>query len=174
MKTVAMDTSREFVALAFLVALPYALLYLRRPPAEAASCGTLSHPTAGKGGVLWRCGYFADGRLVVVSARDASGKESLWIRPLNSLDAHPLAGTELGSLAVLVARQSLDRLFLLEASSRRLMSQVVLRRRCATRDGDACGTWNRDGVIVFMRRSWRGFVSHSGHRRHTHSSDDSG
>jgi hypothetical protein len=50
-----------------------------------------------------------DGRYITYAAMDDAGKTTLWIRAVDSLDAHPIEGSEDGRVSVLVARQPLDR-----------------------------------------------------------------
>src|SRR5256712_2463494 len=83
-------------ALAFLAALPFVLLYFRRPSTQAPAAARFLIPPPEKADYIGIPVISPDGRLVVFGVREASGKESLWIRPLDSLEAHPLAGTEIG------------------------------------------------------------------------------
>src|SRR5439155_1946566 len=81
-------------AVAFLFALPFAFLYFRRPSTQAPAAARFLIPPPEKADYVGNPVISPDGRLILFGVRDASGKESLWIRQLDSLDAHPLAGTE--------------------------------------------------------------------------------
>src|SRR2546425_11824937 len=83
-------------ALAFLIALPFVFLNFRRPSSQAPGTARFVIPPPEKADYIGIPVISPDGRLVVFGVREASGKESLWIRPLDSLEAHPLAGTEIG------------------------------------------------------------------------------
>src|SRR6266404_5152581 len=82
-------------ALAFFIALPFVFLYFRRPSTQVSAAARFLIPPPEKADYIADPVISPDGRLIVFGVRDASGKESLWIRQLNSLDAHPLTGTEL-------------------------------------------------------------------------------
>jgi len=99
-----------------------------------------------------------DGRLLVFAATDASGKESLWIRPLDSLDAHPLSGAEtLGSGgSPFWSPDSRSIGFFAGGKLKRIdVSGGPAQILCDAPAGGN-GTWNREGVIVFMRNLGQG------------------
>src|SRR5438128_1316774 len=136
-------------ALAFLFALPFVFLYFRRPSTQALAARFLIPPPE-KADYLGDPIISPDGRLIVFGVRDASGKESMWIRQLDSLDAHPLAGTELGGQPFwspdsrsigFVAGGMLKRIDVSGGPAQTLCDAGI----------SAGGTWNRDGVIVFVR-----------------------
>ena len=81
--------------IAFLAALPFAIGYFRRPSVAAPAAVRFLIPPPEKADYFGAPIISPDGRLLVFGVRDASGKESLWIRSLDSLEARPLAGTEL-------------------------------------------------------------------------------
>ena len=94
-----------------------------------------------------------DGRRLAFVARDSSGKSLLWVRPLDSLTAQPLAGTE-------DARQpfwSPDSRFIGFFSQGKLKkvdaaggpSQIL----CDASSSSLGGTWNQGGVIAFAPNS---------------------
>ncbi|PYS57229.1 MAG: hypothetical protein DMF74_26580 [Acidobacteria bacterium] len=137
-------------ALAFLVALPFVLLYFRRPSTQAPAAARFLIPPPEKADYVGDPVISPDGRLIVFGVRDASGKESMWIRQLDSLDAHPLAGTELGGQPFwspdsrsigFVAGGMLKRIDVSGGPAQTLCDAGI----------SAGGTWNRDGVIVFVR-----------------------
>jgi Tol biopolymer transport system component len=89
-----------------------------------------------------------DGTRVVYPARDASGKDMLWIRPLDSLTARPLEGTEDGAYPF----WSPDGRFLgffTEGKLKKIdVSGGPPQAICDAPNGRG-GTWNRDNLIVF-------------------------
>jgi eukaryotic-like serine/threonine-protein kinase len=92
-----------------------------------------------------------DGARLVFVARDAAGKQMLWVRELNSLVARPLEGTQSASFPF----WSPDSLFVGYFASGKLM-KVDISGGPAQAVCDAPnargGTWNANGVIVFAPR----------------------
>ena len=94
-----------------------------------------------------------DGLRLAFVARDSSGKTLLWVRPLDSLTAQPLAGTE-------DARQpfwSPDSRFIGFFSQGKLKKVDASGRPPQTlydaSSNTLGGTWNHDGVIAFAPNS---------------------
>ncbi len=89
-----------------------------------------------------------DGRSLVFSAGRPDGKRQLWVRPLDSLTARPLAGTESGSYPFWspdgrsVAFFGYGELRKVEISGGPAVTV------CPAPDGRG-GSWSRSGVIVF-------------------------
>ena len=79
-----------------------------------------------------------DGRALVYEATDESGARRLWLRRLDTSDAHPLSGTEDAKYPYLVPRQPVGRLF--------------CRRETQAARG-VRGSAGRD--LQHRRRSWR-------------------
>src|SRR5207344_1480405 len=67
--------------------------YVRRAPPDAAE---MRVQIATPGGNLTRFALSPDGRMIVFEATTEE-KTQLWLRPLDSEAAHPLAGTENGT-----------------------------------------------------------------------------
>ncbi|HTR46273.1 MAG TPA: protein kinase, partial [Verrucomicrobiae bacterium] len=129
---------------------PLALLYLRQvnpPPAEPVRFQISAPPNA-------TVGNFAlspDGRQLAFTAIGSDKVVSLWIRPLNSLEARRLAGSESTGIVSLfwspdsryIAYDDRQKLKRIDVSSGEVETlcdvpgQIVLG-----------GAWNRDGVIV--------------------------
>jgi len=97
-----------------------------------------------------------DGRLIAFGAiDDATGVTKLWIRPVDSLTAHPLVGTEVQSLVVgsgyapFWSPDSRQLAFFADGKLKKIPvaggSPEVL---CDVKFGRG-GTWNNSGVIVF-------------------------
>jgi eukaryotic-like serine/threonine-protein kinase len=89
-----------------------------------------------------------DGTRMVLPARDSAGKESLWVRPLDSLSAQRMEGTEGASFAFW-APDSRHVAFFQGGKLRKIDvtggPPVTL---CDVPDGRG-GTWSRNDVIVF-------------------------
>jgi eukaryotic-like serine/threonine-protein kinase len=145
-------------ALAFLVALPFALLYLRRPSSQAPATVRFLIPPPEKAEYLGDAAISPDGRLIVFGVRDASGKESLWLRQLDSLEAHPLAGTELGG-QTFWSPDSRSICFIAVGKLKRIDVSGGPAQTLSDAGVSAGGTWNRDGVIVFVRNLSDGLYS---------------
>src|SRR5207247_4466997 len=145
-------------ALAFLVALPFAFFYFRRPSTQAPAAARFLIPPPEKADYVGNPVISPDGRLILFGVRDASGKESLWIRQLDSLDAHPLAGTELvnqpfwspDSRSIgFVAGGKLKKIDVSGGPAQTLSDAGI----------SAGGTWSRDGIIVYVRNLTDGLYS---------------
>lgn len=98
--------------------------------------------------VSWPC-VSPDGGYLAFKAVGSDGKEMIWIRPLNSLDAYPLAGTEGANrpfwspdsryLAFIVDRNQLKKIPVNGGPA-----QLI----CETNRG-ADGTWGSSGYIIY-------------------------
>jgi len=93
-----------------------------------------------------------DGRKLAFVASDASGVARLWVRPLDSLEARPLAGAEL-SLSPLPFFWSPDSRFLAFNSSDRKLKKIDIsggpaQTLCDSGDVDG-GAWSPEGVLLF-------------------------
>ena len=89
-----------------------------------------------------------DGKRIVFVAAPAGGTRALWMRPLDSLSAQPLPGTEGGLPPLLVARRTSRRLL-----RQRGTQEIRGGRRSGTNAvldaGLGGGTWNQHGDILF-------------------------
>ncbi|HYG81117.1 MAG TPA: protein kinase, partial [Pyrinomonadaceae bacterium] len=140
---------------ALLAALVALVLPLWRAPQEAPAAATrflITQP--GEGEVSGAPVISPDGRRVVLVVRDAAGKQSLWLRSLDALDAQQLAGTEAGSQPFwspdgrsigFIAAGKLKKLDVSGGPVQTLSDAVSVG-----------GAWNRDGVIIFSRSSTEG------------------
>ena len=91
-----------------------------------------------------------DGTRVVFAATDASGVRRLFSRPLDSLDAQPLAGTEDGELPFWSPDGRAVAFFTRDRKLKRVSLAGGVDIICEVADDTfGGGTWNRDGVIVF-------------------------
>ncbi|HEV8367882.1 MAG TPA: protein kinase [Pyrinomonadaceae bacterium] len=133
------------LAIAALVVV-LAFSYLRRTPTEARPVRLLINPPEKTG-----FGPFAispDGLRLAFVTTDESGKTILWVRPLDSITAQPLPGTEEATLPFwspdsrfigFFAGGKLKKVEVSGGTVQTLCNAVVPRG----------GTWNRDGVILF-------------------------
>jgi Tol biopolymer transport system component len=128
---------------------------LRRAPQETPAAATrflITQP--GKGEVVGPPVISPDGRRVVLVVRDAAGRQSLWLRPLDALDAQQLAGTEAGGLPFwspdgrsigFIATGKLKKIDISGGTAQTLSDAISVG-----------GAWNREGVIVFSRSTTEG------------------
>jgi Tol biopolymer transport system component len=93
-----------------------------------------------------------DGRLLAFQGFDAAGKQAIWIRPVDSLTAYPLAGTE-GS--IWRPFWSPDSRYLGYFDGRQLKKIPVAGgppQLIGEAENGADGSWGTDGVILFDGR----------------------
>ncbi|MBL8207762.1 MAG: PD40 domain-containing protein [Blastocatellia bacterium] len=136
-----------------LAALPFAVKYLRQSPPAApvsfiAAIAAPEKATAIAGPVL-----SPDGRQLVFVAV-VEGKSSLWLRPLGSLTAQQLPGTEGVNGIPFWSPDSRSIGFAAGGQLRKLdlaggASQTLCQLPA---NSGSEGTWNRDGVILFSGR----------------------
>jgi serine/threonine protein kinase len=134
------------VVAAVALAVALALSHFRRAPAETHPVRLLISPPEKS-----TFGSFAispDGRRLVFAATDISGKTLLWIRPLDSVSAQPLSGTE----EAVDPFWSPDSRFIAFFAGGKLkkieISGGMVQTLCGA-PGPRGGTWSSNGVIVF-------------------------
>jgi eukaryotic-like serine/threonine-protein kinase len=124
-----------------------AVLLLEKRPSSPVFKFTIGAPeqTAYIGGPT----VSPDGRQVAFSAIGAEGKRMLWLRPLDSLHAAPIPGTE-GGAEPFWSPDGQSIAFFADASLKRVgaMGGRPLTI-CSAQEPAGGGTWNGDGVIVF-------------------------
>ncbi len=136
-------------AFAVLTALFFAWAYFARKPAADNQTIRLAIPLPEKVGNVLPISISPDGQYVAFHAPDPKGVPMLWLRPLNAIEAKPVAGTEgLGNthfwspdsrfIAVVVGNK------LKKISFSNGAAQVI----CQVNDVLRGGAWNRDGVIL--------------------------
>jgi Tol biopolymer transport system component len=90
-----------------------------------------------------------DGRYLTFSAVGPSGARMLWLRPLDSDNADPIAGTEGGS-EPFWSPDGLWIAFFADQSLKKIrIPGGALQTICKTEATSAGGSWNREGTILF-------------------------
>jgi eukaryotic-like serine/threonine-protein kinase len=99
-------------------------------------------------------GWFAispDGRQLAFAATDADGVSRLWVRPLDSLEAHPLSGSESPIFPPFF--WSPDSRYIAYNAGGKLnkveVSSGTAETLCDAPEYVIGGSWNRDGTIIF-------------------------
>ena len=138
------------VLLAATVAL--SLAYLQRSPTETAPIRFFVFPPEGTsvapGPAAPQVAVSPDGRRLAYATVDAAGTQQLWVRPLDSVAAQPLPGTE-GAAFPFWSPDSRFIGFFAQGKLKTVdASGGPPSTVCDASEGQG-GTWNRDGVIVF-------------------------
>ncbi|HTR04245.1 MAG TPA: hypothetical protein VMN82_13715, partial [Thermoanaerobaculia bacterium] len=89
-----------------------------------------------------------DGRLLAFDATDMDGKARIWVRPLNSLTAQPLAGTD-GGVRPFWSPDSKYIGFIAEGVMKKVDVTGGPPTKICDAPGGSDGTWSSDGVILF-------------------------
>ena len=140
------------LAVALVAALPFAIKYFRKsPPAQGQAVRFFVFPSEKATLATGSQQISPDGTRLVYVAAGADGKRAMWTRRLDSLNAEPLPGTEEAanpfwspdsrSLGFFSAGSKLAKVEL-NGGPAQVLTGV---------QGNAGGTWNRDGVILFAR-----------------------
>ena len=132
--------------IALLAALPFVISSLRRAPVDMrVTRVSILPPEKSTVGTLT---VSPDGRRLAFIATDATGKTLLWVRPLDSLAAQPLAGTD----NAFYPFWSPDSRFIGFFAGGKLKKIEVTggptSTLCNALNGRG-GAWNRDNIIVF-------------------------
>jgi serine/threonine protein kinase len=88
-----------------------------------------------------------DGKLLAFLARDSVGGSSIWIRPLNSLDAYPLAGTENAGRPFWSPDSKYLAFFIGDQLKKVAAAGGPVQLICEVRGAD--GSWGPSGIILF-------------------------
>jgi hypothetical protein len=94
-----------------------------------------------------------DGRTVAFLARFANGRSAIWIRPLGSVMATPLPGTD-GATGLFWAPNSASLGFFADGKLKRVEASGGPPQVLADADVPFGGSWNPEGVIVFCPRQY--------------------
>ncbi|HEY3204492.1 MAG TPA: protein kinase, partial [Thermoanaerobaculia bacterium] len=89
-----------------------------------------------------------DGRILAFDAVDSSGKNRIWVRPLNALQAHPLTGTE-GTKRVFWSPDSRFLAFIADGKLQKIDVNGGPPQKICDAPTGADGTWSPQGVILF-------------------------
>jgi serine/threonine protein kinase len=98
-----------------------------------------------------------DGKRLAFVARTADGKQMLWVQPLDSAVAQPLAGTENASFPFWSADSRYVAFFANAELNKIDASGGPPQALCAAPDGRG-GTWNNQGTIIFTPGSETGLM----------------
>jgi serine/threonine protein kinase/Tol biopolymer transport system component len=132
-----------------LAGLALAVLYFRSSssPAEVRALRFLIFPPE-QSNIVGIALISPDGQRLVMRIADSTGKVALWIRPLNSLAAQMLPGTEGGGSAFWSPDSRSIGFFAAGKLKRVDIAGGTAQPICEASEGRG-GTWNRDGIIVF-------------------------
>jgi serine/threonine protein kinase len=131
--------------LALLAALPFAVIQLRRSPANAEAIRFFIPPPEGSS--FDSSAISPDGRQLAFIAT-AQGKRLLWVRPLNALTAQPLPGTE-DALNHFWSPDSRSLGFLTGSKLKKIDLAGGLPQILCDTTSRSGGTWNREDMIIF-------------------------
>ena len=140
------------LAVTAAIAVALTFLNLRRPATDARVTRTYIKPMANSSfifsGTAAGFALSPDGRLLAYVASTPDGKSVLWLRPMDSLQAKPLAGTD-GATYPFWSPDSRFIGFFAGGKLRKIDSSGGPPFTiCDSSDGRG-GTWNRDGDILF-------------------------
>ncbi|MFZ0784942.1 MAG: protein kinase [Candidatus Acidiferrales bacterium] len=142
-------------ALLFIALLSLAFVYFRATPAAPATLVrfTVPLPQAKTSALTIPFALSPDGRQLAFEAEGSDGHYGLWIRSLDSLEAHALSGAEFASNDISIFFWSPDSRYIAFSDSGELKKVDVSggppQTLCGTLGILVGGTWNPDGVIVF-------------------------
>ncbi|HEX4950572.1 MAG TPA: protein kinase, partial [Blastocatellia bacterium] len=137
--------------LGLLLALPFAVKYLRQSPLAAPVAARFTIAAPEKATSILVPELSPDGRHLVFAAI-SEGRRMLWLRPLGSLTAQPLPGTEGVSGSPFWSPDSRSLGFAAGSELKKLdLAGGAPQTLCKLPVGLLTfgGTWNRDGVILF-------------------------
>jgi Tol biopolymer transport system component len=89
-----------------------------------------------------------DGRILAFDATDIEGKQRIWIRPLNSLVAQPLMGTD-GGVRPFWSPDSRYLAFIADGVMKKIDVTGGPPTKICDAPGGSDGTWSSEGVIVW-------------------------
>jgi len=130
------------VVATFLAWKPWRTSLSSTPPPEGRFTVTLPGNSA-----QWYLTLSPDGTALAFVS-DASGVDQIWIRPLDGLEAKPLAGTD-GASYPFWSPDSRKLGFFARGKLRKIAAEGGPVEELCDAPSARGGTWNRDGVIVF-------------------------
>ena len=137
----------------FLTTIGFGAAYLARPSGEAVAVRFFISPpekaTFESGTFPFDFGVISpDGRRLAFTAKNASGKGLLWVRPLDTLAPQALQGTDDAAFPFW-SMDSRSIAFFAQGKLKRIdVAGGPSQTLCDAANGRG-GTWNRDGVILF-------------------------
>ena len=137
--------------LGLLLSLPFAVKYLRQSPPAAPVSFIAAIGAPEKATTILTPELSPDGRHLFFAAT-VEGRRSIWLRPLGSLTAQPLPGTEDVLGVPFWSPDSRSIVFAAGGQLRKLdLAGGAPQTLCKLEDVSEAvfGTWNRDGVILF-------------------------
>jgi Tol biopolymer transport system component len=139
------------VSILALAALAVAYMHFREAPPETPVVRfQIPAPEKTQFPSGFRLALSPDGRRIAFSAADAAGRVSLWVRSLDSLEAHPLPGTGNPSGAPFWSPDSRWIGFMSDGKLQKIeASGGPPQTLCRVAGNSFFGTWNRQGVILF-------------------------
>src|SRR5207253_469247 len=132
--------------IALLAALPFVISSLRRAPVDTPVIRVSVLPP--EKSTLGTVTVSPDGRRLAFIATDAMGKTLLWVRPLDSLAAQPLAGTDDASYPFWSPDSRFIGFFAGGKLKKIEVTGGLASPLCNATSGRG-GAWNRDDVIIF-------------------------
>jgi serine/threonine-protein kinase len=138
-------------AVAILVAAGLAVLHFREtPPQPVPMRFQIPAPEKTTFGGNFGMALSPDGRRLAFIANGADGRAMLWVRPLDSLAAQALPGTEGATFALFWSPDSRFLGFDAQGKIKKIeASGGRPQTLCETPAGITGGSWNREGVIIF-------------------------
>jgi eukaryotic-like serine/threonine-protein kinase len=134
-------------AVAALAAIGFAAAFVRRAPAKARTV-RFEIPTPEEVTAIDLPRVSPNGRIIAFNATDSSGKTRIWVRPLNSLTAQPLSGTD-GATRPFWSPDSRFLGFVAEGKLKKIdVSGGPPQKVCDAPTGSD-GSWSPEGVILF-------------------------
>src|SRR5215813_10425683 len=134
-------------AVAALAAIAFAVAFVRRTPAKGRTV-RFEIPTPEEVTSIDLPRISPDGRTIAFNATDSSGKTRIWVRPLNSLTAQPLGGTE-GASRPFWSPDGKYLGFVAEGKVKKIdVSGGPAQKICDAPTGSD-GSWSSEGVILF-------------------------
>jgi serine/threonine protein kinase/Tol biopolymer transport system component len=97
-----------------------------------------------------------DGRRLVFRLNSPGGKDMLWVRPLDSTDAQPLAGTEDGAQPFWSPDSRAVAFFTPSSGLKKVELSGGPAQTLTEAQVNFGGSWSRDGVIIFSKRGGTG------------------
>ena len=126
--------------------------YFRRQPMEAGPIESMRFPIVmpEKAVIFGPPTISPDGRYVVFRLNTGDGKELLWLRPLGSFEARPLAGTD-GALQPFWSPDSRSVGFFANGKLKRIGVSGGSAQTICDAPSNHSGAWGNDGTILFSR-----------------------